>query len=47
MNPINLSFEFVPIQTAAVCVYPARIKDAVSALTELNGQNVAVASGKI
>lgn len=44
VNPINLSFEFVPIQTAAVCVYPARIKDAVSALTELNGQNVAVAS---
>ncbi|XP_051174569.1 deoxyribose-phosphate aldolase [Leptopilina boulardi] len=44
VNPVSLSFEFIPIQTAAVCVYPSRIEDAIFALNQLNGQNIAVAS---
>ncbi|XP_033214720.1 deoxyribose-phosphate aldolase-like [Belonocnema kinseyi] len=45
VNPISLAFDFEKIRTAAVCVYPARVEDAVSALAEFNGQDVEVASG--
>lgn len=36
-----------PLHTAAVCVYPARVQDAVNALRSINKlEDIKVASGK-
>lgn len=43
----KLPFEWdAPFHTAAVCVYPARVQDAVTALKAMNTDVIKVASGR-
>lgn len=46
INPLNLKKNSNEIHTAAVCVYPARAKDAIDFLVKQDASYLPVASGK-